>query len=261
MIDERLTENVRAALANEPPLGFDPDELVDRAAGMRRRRRALIGSTVAAVAVLAGATVFGLSQQGGADGGVGPAATSEPRPTSSAPPSEEPTPSSPECGTAPRFYGGGAAEDALAAVAPDVLAERVPELDLTTSCVWRAGVSELEGVSASYRVDEQFQAGLRVEVRHGSIDADYISTDPNKPLLAETTLGDGSILREYGGRQSACYEEEMVPSCPSFDAVHIRPNGVVVDVNVWARVNAQTDWVAAQRDGAVALATDPRLTF
>ena len=43
----------------EPPLGFDPDDLADRAAKQARLRVAAVGGTLAAVAVAAAVAVFG----------------------------------------------------------------------------------------------------------------------------------------------------------------------------------------------------------
>ncbi|GAA2815205.1 hypothetical protein [Saccharopolyspora taberi] len=58
MDPEVLRDGLRAAVADEPPLGFDPDDVVAEAARRHRRRRATAGAgvaTLALVAVIAGA--------------------------------------------------------------------------------------------------------------------------------------------------------------------------------------------------------------
>jgi hypothetical protein len=64
MNDNTLTHEFEAALQGEPPLGFDPDDVVTMAAQRRRRRRAsmLAGVGVAAVAVAAVAVPAALSR-------------------------------------------------------------------------------------------------------------------------------------------------------------------------------------------------------
>jgi hypothetical protein len=59
-IEKRLTEQLYAAVADEPPLGFDPDEVADRAGRLRRKRHrayATVAGAAATTAVLAGVGV------------------------------------------------------------------------------------------------------------------------------------------------------------------------------------------------------------
>ncbi|WP_009948787.1 hypothetical protein [Saccharopolyspora erythraea] len=60
MDPELLREGMRTAVADEPPLGFDPDDVVTEAARRQRRRR----TTAAAVAAVVVATVAGLVPHG-----------------------------------------------------------------------------------------------------------------------------------------------------------------------------------------------------
>jgi hypothetical protein len=53
VIEKQLEDSMHAALAGEPPLGFDPDEVVDRAARRQRQRRSAFVTAGAAAAVLA----------------------------------------------------------------------------------------------------------------------------------------------------------------------------------------------------------------
>ncbi|MEV0705354.1 hypothetical protein AB0I53_46615 [Saccharopolyspora sp. NPDC050389] len=55
MQEELLREGMRAAVDDEPPLGFSPDDLVAEGKRRQRRRRATIGAVAATLVVLAGA--------------------------------------------------------------------------------------------------------------------------------------------------------------------------------------------------------------
>lgn len=59
MNEQQLEERMLASVADEPPLGFDPDELVDRAGRRRNRRRTVLGATVAAAALMVTAIAIG----------------------------------------------------------------------------------------------------------------------------------------------------------------------------------------------------------
>ncbi|MEJ2858596.1 MULTISPECIES: hypothetical protein [unclassified Saccharothrix] len=52
MSEAELRESLRAAVADEPPLNFDPDVLIARAETFRRRRRALVAVGVATFALI-----------------------------------------------------------------------------------------------------------------------------------------------------------------------------------------------------------------
>lgn len=55
MIEEQLRDGLRAAVTQEPPLGFDPDELADTARRTVHRRRTAWATAAVAVIVAAGA--------------------------------------------------------------------------------------------------------------------------------------------------------------------------------------------------------------
>jgi hypothetical protein len=55
-----LETRLRDVRPDGPPLGFDPDEVADRAAGQARSRAAGIGGALVAVAAVVAALVFGL---------------------------------------------------------------------------------------------------------------------------------------------------------------------------------------------------------
>jgi hypothetical protein len=69
--ENQLAERMRAAVAGEPPLGFDPDELTDRAARSQRQRRVVFGAaavTLVIAATAATAVTVGAVGQGGGHG-------------------------------------------------------------------------------------------------------------------------------------------------------------------------------------------------
>ena len=65
MIEKQLENRMRAAVDDEPPLGFDPREVVHRAARVRRQRRATTAAAGGAGAALVIATSIALATAGG----------------------------------------------------------------------------------------------------------------------------------------------------------------------------------------------------
>lgn len=85
-IERRLTEELHAAVAAEPPLGFDPDEVTDRAGLLRRKRRRAYATAAGAAATTAVLAAVGVLVLGNDDGtgrtGETPTATAPATPTS-----------------------------------------------------------------------------------------------------------------------------------------------------------------------------------
>ncbi|SDN20590.1 hypothetical protein [Allokutzneria albata] len=83
MIEKELRDGLRGAVADEPPLGFDPDEAVTRIGVRVRRRRATAAVAAAVVAVIGGAVAVqqsvGLSRGGTVE------IANEPKPTTASP--------------------------------------------------------------------------------------------------------------------------------------------------------------------------------
>jgi hypothetical protein len=76
--ENQLSERMRAAVAGEPPLGFDPDELTDRAGRRQRQRRTVLGAAAVTLVLAAGAVTVGAVTQGGGHGvGSPPSVTSD----------------------------------------------------------------------------------------------------------------------------------------------------------------------------------------
>ncbi|MDR7302148.1 hypothetical protein [Haloactinomyces albus] len=58
MDEQTLRDGMRDAVGSEPPLGFDPDQVAERAGRNQRKRRAMVGTGLATLVVLAGATTI-----------------------------------------------------------------------------------------------------------------------------------------------------------------------------------------------------------
>lgn len=68
MIEQQLRDGLQAAVTKEPPLGFDPDELVDDARRTAHRRRTALAAAAAAAIVAAG-TIGAVAATGGLGSG------------------------------------------------------------------------------------------------------------------------------------------------------------------------------------------------
>ncbi|MFE2754234.1 hypothetical protein ACFXGA_19780 [Actinosynnema sp. NPDC059335] len=92
MSEADLREGLRAAVGDEPPLRFDPDELIRRAQHLRRRRRALVAVAVATLALTGTALALpgAFEQRPGVDAAGGQVLTTTPAPAST--PSPAPAP-------------------------------------------------------------------------------------------------------------------------------------------------------------------------
>lgn len=74
MIEQQLRDGMQAAVTKEPPLGFDPDQVVDSVKRTTHRRRTAFAAAAAVVAVAAGSvTAVGLLSGGGRPAPVAPA--------------------------------------------------------------------------------------------------------------------------------------------------------------------------------------------
>ncbi|TQM82174.1 hypothetical protein FHX81_4571 [Saccharothrix saharensis] len=106
MSEADLREGLRAAVGDEPPLRFDPDELIQRAQHERRRRRALVA--VALVTVALTGTVLslpGVLERRTVDAASGSVLTTTVSPAPSARPGPPPTTVAPAT-TAPKSAAG-----------------------------------------------------------------------------------------------------------------------------------------------------------
>lgn len=94
MSEKELRDGLRDAVADEPPLAFDPDALMERARKEVKRRRALFGAGLAtaavAVAAVAVPTMLGSPRFGAATGGARPESMTACGEASAVPPVEPP---------------------------------------------------------------------------------------------------------------------------------------------------------------------------
>jgi hypothetical protein len=268
MIEERIADRFRAAVADEPPLGFDPDDVVTKAARLRRRNRAVAGSALVTTGLAVAATVFATDPGGvpaagpgsGAAGWVSPAPSGPGGALAPSAPSAQPGSEKPDVpqSTGPAtFPGSDAAVARLRVVIPAVLAERVPGLTFIEPDGGDLAV-EPKGrlIGGAYRASGTKRRYVGVWVAHDGDTLD-LGKDPATaggwgPLLGESTLPDGSRLRVYG--QSGA-------GAQSLTVLHFRADGVIVLVETTAKPEPGRTGLAVTQEVLTAIATDPRLTF
>jgi hypothetical protein len=248
MIEERLTERFHNAVAGEPPLGFDPDEVVTEA-GRRRRRRQAVGTTALATGAvaLAAAAVFATSVPSQVSAGANP-------PTSSVPSGKdvavEPSPAS-------SFRGSDGVVANLGQVIPQVLRERVPGLVFDEPDSGELMVTDgRHGVGGAYRAGGTTHRYVTVFVYHDRDELD-LAGDPAAgggwgSLVSDTPQQDGSHVRVYQFGDD---------TDRGLAVVHLRTDGVIVQADTTAKPEPGQNGLATNQDVLTAVATDPRLTF
>src|SRR5690242_18668115 len=122
MNEQQLAQRFLSAVEAEPPLGFDPDEVIDRAGLRQGRGRLGLGSAAAAVAVMvaAVAVLSGVQPSGAPEIQVGTAPSGPAEPSASSSPSS-PVPSDKHATpptAEPGFPGSAAILQALQQVGP-----------------------------------------------------------------------------------------------------------------------------------------------
>jgi hypothetical protein len=88
MIEQQVTDRFRDAVVDEPPLGFDPDDVIDRAIKRTGRRKVVLA--VAAATMVEAVAVWAFSGTSGGDGQVRAA-----RPAPAPVPAPDPAPAPP----------------------------------------------------------------------------------------------------------------------------------------------------------------------
>jgi hypothetical protein len=248
MIEERLTEQFHNAVAGEPPLGFDPDEVVSEA-GRRRRRRQAVGATALATGAvaLAAAAVFATSVPSQVSTGATPSASSVPSGKDVA---VEPAPAS-------SFPGSDGVVANLGQVIPQVLRERVPGLVFDKPDSGELMVTEgRHGVGGAYRAAGTKHRYVTVFVYHDRDGLD-LAGDPAAgggwgPPVSDTPQQDGSHIRVYQSGDGTDL---------GMTVIHLRTDGVIVQADTTAKPEPGQNGLAANQDVLTAVATDPRLTF
>lgn len=239
MIEKQLEQSMHAALAGEPPLGFDPDDLVDRAARRHRQRRAF-----AAVAVMAGVVGLATATLLVARSDGAPTATTPDAVCETAPPGAHAPPEG--------FPGSAAIVARLRAAEPGLLAEHVPgttfdppegvDLDafdcppfIAVSRYVSGGTGESLAIQLTHRRDGLDLAG------------DPYTDDLFHRLVSDKPAADGARIRVY---------REKSPLQPMLAVVRFGPDGMITEASVIA-ADART----ITEGQLTALATDPELRF
>jgi hypothetical protein len=253
VIEERIAERFLAAVADEPPLGFDPDDVVTGAARRTRQRRAIAATTVATgVVVLTAVALFAANGTGQVRVGAAPTGTTETAPPHSVSKTEGPPPPPP-----PAFPGSDAVVRDLGETIPTVLAARVPGLHFGAP---DSGVLMVDqsrrSVGGAYKVAGTTHRYVSVFVYHNASALD-LAGDPAAaggwgPWHSDTTRPDGSHLRVYGS-DGAGTQGLLV--------VHLRTDGVIVLADTTAKPEPGKQGLIVSQDVLTAIATDARLTF
>jgi hypothetical protein len=255
MIEDRIAEEFRTAVAGEPPLGFDPDEVVTHAAQRRRRRQAAGATALATGGVaLAAVAVFATAGPSQVPAGAAPPGSSVE--VTTPPPRRDkedvPPPSAP-----PTFPGSDDVVADLGGVIPAVLHDRVPglvfdALDTGTPVV----VDGRRGVGGAYLAAGTTHRYVSVFVYHDRDELD-LAGDPASgggwgPMVSDTVQPDGSYLRVYGFDGG---DEQ------GLSVLHLRTDGVIVQADTTAKPEPGQTGLAVTREVLTAVATDARLTF
>jgi hypothetical protein len=244
MIEERVAESMREAVADEPPLGFDPDEVLTEAAD-RRRRRWAAGATGLAVGgmTLAAVAVFGVGGTAGphqVSVGAGPSGSNVPTATSTVPP----------------FAGSDSVVANLGPVIPTVLNDRVPGLVFDKPLAGELMVDERRrGVLGSYRAaGSNVHVSIYVYHDENALDlaGDPVAGVGPVELVSDTPQQDGSHLRVYAFDDGSALDVSVV---------HLRTDGVIVVANSPSELEPGQNGLAARQGVLTAIATDVRLTF
>lgn len=246
MIEKVLEDRMRAALAGEPPLGFDPDEVVDRAVRHTRRRTAILtlGATAAVVVLAVGAAV--VTGAGGDDGRVAdtPTATVGGKVCQGTPAGAIAPPGG--------FPGSDAIVDRLRDAEPGLLVEHVPGTSFdppmgedVTAFDCPPYVSMSRWVSGG---GEQF--GLDLIHRRARLDlaGDPFADDVFSRLVAETPAAGGARIRVY--RNSTNRDQDKLA------VVRFGSDGMITAASLIG-----ADGLTITQAELTALVNDPELRF
>jgi hypothetical protein len=247
VIEKQLEESMHAALAGEPPLGFDPDEVIDRAGRRQRQRRSAVATVSAAVTVLAVAvtTVLVTSSRGEGPNIGTPTApattTSTTRPATVC--------QSVKPGTVPPsgFPGSADVLDRFDQDLPDAVVEHlgitvVPADDIVAyDCPPTVGVGYAATGSSKALALSFIHARPKLDLAHDP----YVG-DKRFALLQDKPQAGGARLRVYA--QYATWRDSPVI------VLWFGADGMVTEVSA-----PRQDYFA--RADLIALASDPRLAF
>jgi hypothetical protein len=254
MIEDRLAERLKAAVAAEPPLGFDPFEVVTEAVRRRKRRQAA-GATalVTGGVALAAVAVFATSGTARVPVGTNPSGSSVVETTT---PDKKNQPTDPQ--TQPSFPGSAEAVVQLGQVIPEVLRDQAPgfAFDQPAGGALQVSVNP-RAIGCAYPATGTTHRYVSVTVSHEHDQLDLVG-DPAAggnwgPLVSDTPQQDGSHIRVYD------YDDG--DGTLALTVVHLRVDGVIVLASTTAKPEPGQNGLAVNQDVQTAIATDPRLTF
>lgn len=238
MIEQQLSDRMRAAVLDEPPLGFDPDEVVGRA-HRRRRQRVMASISVAATfTVLAGVVITLVVGVPGDRGSTTEPAVQIPGVTCGSVDFD---------GSAPRtFPGAQRSIDRLNEVVPERLEQNVPGIDFEP----RLGGLRTGGcaptIMGSYqaagtdwyllvRLSREHDVYTPGDDRYGKL-SDNKAYIPAVGVMHEEMV-DGSRVRVYGDRELDLNDQPL-PLRQVIAATRVDPDGLVVEVTFHKEGNA-----------------------
>ncbi|RKT51595.1 hypothetical protein [Saccharothrix australiensis] len=248
MSEEDLRKGLRAVVADEPPLRFDADALIQRARLARKRRRALVA--VGVVTAVLTATVLSLPNALAPHRGHDVDALGQVLTTTSAAPSAAPVVTPPPVTTLERAkYLGAYLMDRFPQVVPGAMKV---EADFTDSLKGQPG----HVTGFVHFVDEQGSSGVWVQLS-------------GPPLLITRDNFCAGVRCDAPRRQpDGTYLEFATSSSPDHDLVtfsvaHFRANGVVVQVSGYnydpIGGGQVRDSLPVTAEQLATLATDPNL--
>jgi hypothetical protein len=250
MIEKELADRMRSVLADEPPLGFDPDEVVDRAGRRRRTTFATVGATGVVLAIAVTAAVMTRGGAPGSDVGV-QVSTTPTRPDAacpSVPPGERPP---------PHFPGSDQIVARLDEAAPRLIATHLPGVSVQPSETGMIAYDCPPNVGTVYQVngaDQRVMVYL-VHARGGlDLDNDQYAGDPAYQLLADEQASDGTRFRVYGSSSDGTKTGGQAGT--GLVVVRFGLDGMVTEASV-----SGTGPLVAGRLELQALASDPELRF
>lgn len=230
MIEERLADRMRAVLADEPPLGFDPDEVVDRAVRLRRGRRSTVAAAAAVLAIAVAAAVVTTRSE------KGEVAVPPPRPDAPC--------QGVEPGRVPPldFPGSAPIVARLNGSVPAVITTHLPGVSVQPSETGMIAYDCPPNVGTIYRVTGT-EHSVMVYLIHARATLDLAhdrhAGDPTYQLTGDTTAADGARIRTYR-------------SPGDLVAIRFGQDGMVTEVSGQG---------VATIDQLTALASDPELRF
>ncbi len=246
MIEKQLEDRMHAAVADEPPLGFDPDDVVDQAIRRRGHRRSVLAATGSAVAVVA------LAAAAVATMGIGDQGPDVGTPTSANTPAGEVCQSVAQGAVPPlNFNGSPEIVQRLDTSAPPAITRHLPGVAVKPSSTGMIAYDCPPNVGTVYELTDRAQS-IMLYLIHARNELDLAhdryANDELYELLSEGEAADGAHLRVY--RNSALQDAAVLV------VVRFGLDGMITEASV-----SGLGPLAATPEQLRALASDPELRF